>query len=286
METIRYTPLDETAETVKERQANEALQAKLVESLGNKLPQGPFEAWDQLPSAVLAEYVARPTGRDLMFAQDAIEAGLVPWWLTYKQDRFTTTNAKKVGMLRPPLAMPKGQDTRRWIVPEESRGGAIGDRPTIYASIDTVSDYWRYLRMSVMPTVGLAAAVDNVLDISAWYRLQAFRSGAADERSLASYYYPAIMGLYATRAALFLDFESYPEFKSSVAVPAFEAAATMLGADPVVVRWQPPKKLLAQDKSREINYDQTDLTWLGSEDVRLFQQTGRVAFGGILSGKN
>ncbi len=278
MNSLKYTPLDEAAETIRERWQDETLQARLATFLGDEIPDGPFESSN---SAIFAEYIARPTGKDLCFAYDAIAAGLVPWWLTYTQDRFVTTNPKKVGMLRPQLAMPKGQNTRSWVVPAGSRSGRIGLCPTIFEDMPTIVDFWDELRRFIMPRNGLGDRMGNVRDISHWYRNQAFRRGATNEQSLAGYYYPAIMGLYATRAVLFSDFDKYPDFKASIAMPAFTAAAEALGVEPVVVQWQSPGTVPALDGSREINSDQTDLTWLSDEQVKVFRETGSVILAGV-----
>ncbi len=262
MKEIRYTPLDEAAEVIAERRDNEELQAKLAQFLGGDIPDGPFADDAQEPRAVLAEYIARPTVRDITFAQTALKAEFNPWWLTYEQDFAGDQNIKKVGIISPKFALASNMDlARQWLVPWGQRYGPLNGCSTIFSELPDVSRYWAAMRKAIMPRYDLGTCIDNVYDISEWYKRQAERSAGESSPKLATRYYPAIMGMYAARAALFMNFEAYGDFKP-IAASGFEQAADVLGVDPVVVHWSPPATIRSLDGKRDVRYDQTDATFL------------------------
>ncbi len=257
---IRYTPPDEAAEIILERKTNESLQVQLTNLTGGNEPQGCFAIDYEFPPAVYAEYIARPTVADIAFAKESLAAGLTPWWATYEQDVFTTTNVKKTDMLRPPLSMSKGQDTRSWIVnvqDRQRRNTGIGACPTNINDY-TVTEYWQALRRLVLPTVGLGAYLNNVVDLSESYARWS-DSGGTDKKSRA--YYPAIMGMYTARAVLFVDYDRFPDFLP-IATAGYEAATDALGLEPVIVKYN-PEQVEARSldgNGRLIGQRQTDLT--------------------------
>lgn len=274
IETIRYTPLDEVAETIQERRDNEALQAKLAQMLGDDIPAGPFaEDVDGLP-AVYAEYLARLTVKDWLFARAALGCGLEPWWVTYERDTFTDVNKKKASMRRPKLAFAKGQQTKAWIVPEaERKGGEMGATPTVFDEVETVAEYWRRLRMLVISqNPDLLTVENNVYDISEWYWRQA---ASVQGINKAPSYYPKLMGLYASRAVLFRDFGAANPVFRPIAEAGYRAAAEALGVEPVIVKFRPPRTALSGE-GREISTDQTDLTFLNAEQIASLQKNGYV----------
>lgn len=269
MDDIRYTPLDEAAEIIADRRNNEELQQKLAEYLGCLVPAGPFDLALPKPAAILAEHIAQPTARDAGFATTAMANRLAPWWLSYENDQFLSSNQKKVGALRPALALPnKNNLAKEWLVLPPDRPGPIGSRPTVLNQLPTVSDYWRMMRQVVFPRLGLDNAINSVLDISDWYRVQARRFAESEAQKLAVGYYPAILGLYATRAVLFSG-GSNPQFRSQVFCPAFERVATELGVDPVIVKFDACGGMDSIDGKRRIAPNQTDVTFL---DLKLSQQ--------------
>ena len=276
---LRYTPIDEVQGILNERKNNEELQQKLRLITFDIEPGGPYECSDEEASLVFAEYVARPTNRDIDFALRAVKNGLSPTWATYRTDKFTTTNKKKVGMLRPPLAFPNGQNTRQWIVEAQDRQAPnieIGNVKTRFNSRLTVSEYWQELRKLVLPRWGLDQSIDSVVDLSDAYRRWATMNGENGD-SIAKGYYGAIMGMYAGRTALYADFDSYPEFKTKVAQPAYEAVADITGFEPVIVKpAEVDPNLLEKDNSRRLDVDQTDLTFLSSPEVSALQKTGCI----------
>lgn len=279
---LQYTPLDEARDIIKTRQADEDLQERLT-TLTYGLEPGQGYSLGSEPALIYAEYVARPTVRDEVFALTALDANLRPVWATYRADTFTTTNKKKVSMWRPPLALPKGQNTRQWIVDRGEVGSqfstGIGTVQTKYEGVQTVTDYWQQLRATVFladPNLPLGNYIDSVTDLSDTYREWATANGEQGN-SIAAGYYPAIMGMYATRAALYADFESYQAFKQSVAEPAYIRAAEILGVEPVIVRPE-PVGLVQESRvtGNPVGIDQTDLTFLEPEQVDALLNTGVV----------
>jgi hypothetical protein len=220
---------------------------------------------------VYAEYLARPTGKDLLFAKVALGAGLEPWWVTYERDGFASTNEKKASMRRPKLAFAKGQQTKGWIVSQEQRqDGDMGSTPTIFSEIETVAEYWRRMRGLVMSRdPKLNGVKGNVFDISEWYWRQAKDASGVNK---APAYYPNLMGLYAGRAALFTSFS--PAFRP-VAEAGFKAATEKLGVEPIIIKFRPVKTVLSGE-GREIKSELTDLTFLTPEHIKSLQENGYV----------
>ena len=269
---IRYTPLNEAAEIIQERKNNEEIQDKLIQLIGNSEPGGAYDLNQPEPVAVYAEYVARPTIADVDFARTALIGGLEPWWSTYTQDNFTTTNKKKVDMLRPPLVLPTGQQTRSWIVDAETRGKnnrGIGTYQTMYPAL-SVEEYWKRLRRLVLPRYVLGNYVENVTDVSQFYSEQANNRGVTG-KSKAGAYYPSVMGMYAARAVLFVDFDKYPEFLPT-AQAGYESAVQALGVEPVLVQFSSTNTLPALcNDNRELESRQTDLTFLTEMQMNEFK---------------
>lgn len=275
---LRYTPIDEVAGLLEERLQNEQLQDELFKLTYGSEPGGAYSL-DSGPSLVLAEYVARPTVRDIALAKTAIEFGLSAAWASYRGDSFTTTNKKKVGMLRPPLALPNGQNTRQWIVNPEDRQSPnveIGNVQTKYDCNQTVADYWQSLRGLLFPKWDLKGCENSVIDLTDAYRFWAQRNGETG-KSIAKGYYPAIMAMYATRAALFAGFDPYSDFANKVTQPAYEYVYETLKVEPIIVRAPDTEALIVDESTgRRVEPDQTDLTFLSPSEVIQLQTTGCV----------
>lgn len=262
---IRYTPLEQAAEIMGNRRADTRLQARVRDFLGEDVAEGPFSGFEGQAPAVRAEYVARPTLGDLDFMRTAVRAGLQPWTVTKEGERYTSTNEKKANMLRPCIALPKGQVVRQRITegsstrPQSFEGFAFDAIPTV--SGGSLTDWWGDVRRYVLAREDLAGCMDLTYDISGWYYRQSARSdGSLDAPSAGSLYsqrenaigasiasmseaaryYTPLMGLYAGRAALFCDYSQFPTFR--YAEPAFEAAAEALGVDPIIVAWRPQEE--------------------------------------------
>lgn len=262
---IRYTPLDEAAEIIAERKSNEEIQCKLGQLTRGYEPGGAFNKLSSDIAGVYAEYVARSTVADIAFAKLAITGKLTPWWATYTKDIFTTVNAKKTDMLRPPLVLPKGQSTRSWIVESSVRQQpyGIGEFPTIYDGL-TVSQFWDTLRRPVLSQYELESSAANTIDLSEAYEFWSMNIKGKKSDS----YYPAIMGLYASRAVLFVDYDRFESFLPT-AEQGYEETARTLGVEPVIVKFNPEKtEMDAIDGSgRLINQRQTDLSWVVAEGI-------------------
>ena len=289
---IEYTPIDEVAETLLKRRSNKKLQAKFREFVGGVPLSGCFEKDYLIPPAVYAEYIARPTVADIEFAKQATEARLEPWWATYLSDTFTTTNPKKTDMFRPPLALPKGQSTRSWVVNQKDRNvqeslntRGIGEFPTIYPDL-TITQYWQKLREQVLPKYGFTS-IGNVVDMSDVYA--EWQGDDPDTKKGSEKYYPKLMGLYACRAALFVDYDRFPSFKP-IAEAGYEAATNTLGVEPIIVKYNPENikyqalgQVLDQELDQELggskrilDYRQTDLTWMSDEQVKRLNKNGMI----------
>jgi len=121
-----YTAREVAAEILGERQQDTRLMDRVRGYLGNYVPDSRLE----LPSniAYLARYVPRATVEDRLFADQAREDGLIPYWASYVDDRFTTRNPEKVATVRPSIDWSNGQKTRSWVVePDKRVGGGLSE---------------------------------------------------------------------------------------------------------------------------------------------------------------
>ena len=224
---------------LEERRDNLSLRERVAEYLGNILPDDSLILGQ--PAAILARYVPRATGEDLVFAEIAQEAGFNPYWASYKADKFTTRNPEKVETIRPPIWWQKGQRTRTWVVEPDKRSGGIGELQTIYGN--SSSDYQRNLREAVFTEKGMATLLDNCFDMGDWYKSQAPRFGY-ETGNLAPFYYPATMALATMFGALYEDFDGGPNassgdlasFRNNVVYPAIDKVEKDLGLKPIIVR--------------------------------------------------
>lgn len=262
---IKYTAPEMAAEIVGNRRADDKLQEKFNKIVKGILPEGPYADISDDPPAVRAEYLARPTRGDLEFLELAIELGFTPWTVTYEQDSFVSSNEKKSTMARPRLALPKDQMVKLK-TPSLDEGCPIGD---LYGGFGVkLSTLWLGMRRFVFERENRQEYVPNVFDISEWYQEQASLYGwERASQSKAKYYYKSLLGLYATRAALFTQFSEgfdYPE-------PAFDAVADELGVEPVIVKWLPkpnyPQKGVGKRPVDQNEVDLTDMVDLNASNI-------------------
>jgi len=267
-----YTPSEAAADIIGERANDVALNTRLMEYIGDELPDGFPDAG--VPVAYTAPYVAGGTVWERDFAERARAAGFEPWIATYGADKYVDSNGTKVAALRPTLLLPKGQQTKQWVVAPADRQGSIGALPTIYEDIDTpgrqdtVSDYQAGLRAIVFDEAGLDGAA-NIFDMSRWYVVQARRFGYEIGPNLAPAYYNAIMALIAVKAALYdqVYTDGKPtRFTVNVMSPAFDNAYKALGERPVIVE----QKGLG-------NMNITDLRFLDTKEIEVLKTIGSRA---------
>lgn len=234
-----YTPKEAALETIMERRNNLELREKVIQYLGECVPATCFLA--DTPPAFLARYVPRGTDEDRLFADEAREAGLVPYWSSYLSDRYTTRNPEKVQTIRPPIRWAKGQRTRQWVVAPEERMGGIGELSTVFGY--TSAEYQGGVRELVFANDGNEELAGNNFDMTDWYKLQAPRFGW-ESGNLAAYYYPATMALASTFGVLYEDFDGGPNagngdlatFMNQVVYPAINRVEEDLGVSPVIVQ--------------------------------------------------
>lgn len=260
MSELKYFEPDKAQEVIGNRRVDDKLSARLRDMTGDELPDGPF---GELPCgsvpAVRAEYLARPTVGDMDYLKTAREAGFEPWTLTYEMDQYLDSNPKKANMCRPRLALPKGQLVKLRVNPAPKRlnGAPIGMIPTEFGV--NLGDWWLALRRYELSNNGQAGDIDNVSDISQWYSAQAAKNGwNGRDPSRASYYYPSLMGLYATRAVLFCDFDAFPNF--TYAADASTRVEEELGVEPVIVKWRTDSRYPSKaDETRSLDEASVDL---------------------------
>lgn len=234
-----YTPNEAALETIMERRNNPELRERVAQYLGERLPDACFLA--DIPPAFLARYVPRATDEDRLFADEAREAGLVPYWSSYLADKYTTRNPEKVQIIRPPIRWAKGQRTRQWVVTPEERNGGVGLLNTVFGY--TSAEYQQGIRELVLANDGNEELADKTFNMTDWYKFQAPRFGWGSGNP-APYYYPATMALAATFGVLYEDFDGGPNAKNGdlarfmkrVVYPAIGKVEQDLGVAPVIVR--------------------------------------------------
>lgn len=264
-----YTPQEAALEVIESRRQNPEIRARVAEYLGNLLPSTCVEL--DRPVAILARYVPRATDEDRMFAEQATDAGFIPYWASYTADRFTTRNPEKVETVRPPIRWQKGQKTRSWIVEPEKRQGGVGELETMFGYTST--EYQQGIRELVLEKDGVSELAPNIFDMGDWYKAQAPRFGYVGG-NLAPYYYPATMALVTTFGAIYEDFDGGPNagngdlasFMGRVVYPAIDIVKQELGLKPVIV------KLPFRDRMNE-----TDLSFLDPDQAEQFKKFGSMS---------
>lgn len=264
-----YTPKEAALETIMERRGNLELRERVAQYLGERLPAACFLA--DTPPAFLARYVPRATDEDRLFADEAREAGLVPYWSSYLADRYTTRNPEKVQTIRPPIRWAKGQRTRQWVVASEERSGGIGELNTVFGY--TSAEYQQGVRELVLANDGNEELAGNTFDMTDWYRFQAPRFGW-DSGNLAAYYYPALMALASTFGVLYEDFDGGPNagngdlaaFMDQVVYPAITKVMQDIGVAPVIVQLPYSEGM-----------NETGLEFLDSDTAAIMRQIGSRA---------
>lgn len=265
-----YTLKEAALETITERRNNPELRQRVAQYLGGRLPAACFLA--DTPPAFLARYVPRATDEDRLFADEARDAGLTPYWASYLFDGFTVRNAEKVGAVRPKIEWTDGQYTRQWIVAPEERSGGVGKLKTIFGY--TSAEYQQGLRKLVFANDGNEELIDNTFDMGDWYRFQAPRFGWQPGDNLAPYYYPATMALAAMFGVMYEDFDGGPSagngdlavFMDRVVYPAIDKVTRDLGIGPVIVQL-PYRKGMGE----------TGLKFLDPEDAKIVRTLGSRA---------
>lgn len=259
---LEYTQIDQAYEEAGRRLKNKNLQEKASAYLGNIWPRGFDEAKE--PIAVFAPYLAKGAELEVSFLKMATENGFTPLVATYQSTEYVTANSAIVDCYRAPLILPKNQRTRQWVVPLESRRGQLADAATIYED-QLIVDYWLGIRTAVLEQACLDE-FSATTDFSEWYALQSKRFGCPDgARSKSSYYYNALMGLYASGRAVLFDTPP-TSFATDVMSPAVDVAKDALGVEPLVTLELFPEKR-----------DWTDLSFLDETAKESLQVTGRIS---------
>jgi hypothetical protein len=241
------------------RTRDTGIRDRVLDYLGRELPidilSGPK------PVAILANYVARGTREDRLFAGQAEADGLVPYWATYLDDAYTTTNPQKVDTIRPPILWPKSQRTRGWVVKPEDRNGPIGNLNTIFAM--TSSEYQSSLREIRLAKDERTDLLDNTFDMSEWYRVQAKRFGHREGERLAPYYVAARFALI-TLCAYYHNYDGTDtRFMREVFYPNYYKVKRELGLKPVIVNMPYLPGL-----------NETDLSFLDNDQAEKVKELG------------
>lgn len=252
---IVYFDPDTAKEVMGNRLTDTKLQQRTAKYLGGDLPDGAYAPGTDQVNSVRAEYLWRPTAGDMDYLRQASAAGFEAWTVSYQKDRYIKANAKKGNMAgQPTIELPRGQRMRLRlfdVLPITSPIGELATRFNVDDIPVTLTEFWAALRMFVLNNAGLANLVDKTSDISDWYARQAkangWKEGYGDEKK-AKFYYPKLMGLYAARAVLYCNYDSYVMFSYFQAEPAFAAATEALGVAPIIVRWAPNRSYSAAEK--------------------------------------
>jgi hypothetical protein len=265
---ILYTPRENAAEIIGERQQDSALVTRVMEYLGGELPTNRLMVGRT--SAYLARYLPDVSTESLVFANQSRTDGFEQiLWAGYGGDNYLSSSQQKAALVKPPFVLAKGQRRRPSIVTLENRDGAIGELATIYG--ETLMEYYQNLRQIVFARRGDSDLAGNTFDMTKWYRSQACRFGWTENDPKPSrYYYRAIMAMTTVFAALYKQnpynnpaARSSQRFTDGVIMPAYREVASTLGVRPVIV---------AMDFQAAL--DDTDLTFLSDEQQKILIEQG------------
>ena len=253
-------PAEAAYEEAERRLRDNALQEKVATYLGNLWPAGFSDT--SSPQAIYAPYLAKGSIVEVDYISKAAAVGFEPVVATYQQSEYVTANAALIDCYRAPLMLPKGQQTREWLVSEDQRCGPVGIAETKYKGLSIVN-YWSGIRDTVLEEKDLEES-STVVDFSEWYDMQAKRFGWDGGRSKAPFYYRALLGLYTSGRAV--RYAVPPtEFTDRVVLPAAKIAQDYLGKQPLIVYEIPAVKR-----------DWSDLSFLDESSCVELKETGRI----------
>jgi hypothetical protein len=260
MMSLPYTAPDTAFELASRRLRDRRLQEKVSVYLGGIWPMG-FEELPDTPAAVYAPYMATGNGTEVDFLRQAKDPGFDRVVATYRSAPWSKGNPAMRDCYQPPLRLPGDRQVRDWVVPAKGRSGPVGRALTKYPDLP-ITQYWVGIRRAVLANEGQQ---DNrVVDFGDWYDLQACRLGRPPEAARSPYYYRALMGLYASGRGVLYDTPP-TEYAERVMRPAFEEAASALGAEPLVTNVLAPP-----------TPDWVDLTFLSEPQAKKLQEEGRL----------
>jgi hypothetical protein len=265
-----YTPRQDAAEIIGERQQDSVLVTRVQEYLGGELPSTKLKLGQV--STYLARYIPDASRQSMVFAERAQVDGFGQiLWAGYQGDKFKTANGEKTALAKMPMNLAKGQYRYGNIVEPELRNGGLGELPTKFGY--SLAEYYQYLRKVVFAENGVDDLADSIFDMTEWYLAQARRFGwdGGSER-LAPYYYRAIMALLTVYAALYdVDNSGTSQqrninFTNDVMYQSAAEVEKVLGARPVIVALEPRN-----------DWNDTDLQFLSPDDQKVLVEQGSRA---------
>ena len=240
-----YTPNEAVAELHRRRE-DPGLTRVVEEYIGimpDNLPNEPFTA--------LCRQVATGRGEDIAFADLSHRIGLVPFWPTYVEDRFTTRNPDKVKLCKLSIEDPKQ--------PEGYSNRKVVKRMDLYDGTASLAEVktgcFRDGEQMSLPSLhqhlrshALNGSAGNTADFSGWLIALAKRGGiVAELENAAKEYYPYYLALFVCHGVLVEDFSGGPNsgaglanFVYEVVRPAVGRVRAVTGYEPIYVRlpWQ------------------------------------------------
>lgn len=256
---LRYTTPERAVEEANRRLRDKELQRRVEQYLGNIWPRGFDDV--RTPAAVFAPYLARGSDNEIRSLAIAQRIGVNGAVANYVGAEYVTANTAAVDCYRVPLKLPKGQQRRLWVVPEEDRSGKIGEARTIYPDV-TISQYATGIRTPALEANVLPTDTP-VVDFGEWYDIQAKRFGWSGERQKSPFYYMASMALYASGRAILMDTPP-TAYASNVMAPAAESAEQALGVYPLITN------------ELQDGRDWTDVSFLNEREAARLVLTGRI----------
>jgi hypothetical protein len=216
-----YTPLEYAAQELRKRLECESAHHPLQDdALQNLLHSEPH--------AVMFRQIATPNYEAARFIKVAKDHNLRPLFIEFHQDRFLTMNPLKCALVRMRFSDGPGKTAgnpaiiRRIAKMPEADGLKLSD----------ISTCWKQSLISFHHEMAQSVSWFSdvtILDGSAW-----FHSHGSHSRE----YYGPFLTIFH-KAVLFEDFlltDGERSFTEQVVIPAFNAAVTILGEKPLIVR--------------------------------------------------
>jgi hypothetical protein len=219
-----YTGLEDARVEIRKRWHDQALKQRVEEYLDNDIPP----IFRDEPRAVLFRNIASPDFEFMHFLSLSKKVGLKPVVLEYLNDRFSTRNADKLGLVK--LALFERENSK-------------GEPIIQYRKLVDIkaNDNKRFIDIKTQTREGrklvdvhhdlierLAPGQVDIVDISEW--ISRHGGSAAD-------YYKQFLPLFLAHGILFEDFvvqKSEAEFEKKAVIPALEHTVDAFSAPPLV----------------------------------------------------
>ncbi len=192
----------------------------------NHLPEGFVNLTKHNVVGVLARHVPSYKYEDIKFIEIANKLGIIPYWISYRKDTFTTRNPDKNSLWK--LSVPNGKGLRNIkLLKRPDRYERFSLDQIVLRNGEKLVDFHKRIRKFFIPDL-----CENIVECSPW--LGKFKNSRE--------YYKYYLALFIKHAILFEEFhpqgsnKDEDKFRMQVVEPAIVKIEEFFGLKPLIVR--------------------------------------------------